>query len=61
MMCPGGGVIGGGAVDMGGGGAWLYTMCGVPVAWEGCCMGWLIGGGGGGGGPKCCCGGAIMW
>lgn len=59
-MWPGGGVIGGGAEDMGGG-AWLYTMCGVPEAWEGCGIWWLMGGGGGGGGPKCCCGGAIMW
>lgn len=52
MMCPGGVAIGGGAVAMGGG-AWLYTMCGVPEPWGGCCIGWLIGGGGGGGGPKC--------
>lgn len=32
MMCPGGGVIGGGAEVIGGGGAWLYTMCGVLEA-----------------------------
>lgn len=52
MMCPGGGVMGGGALDIGGGGpAWLYTMWGVPEPWGGCCMGWLMGGGGGGGGP----------
>lgn len=38
MMWPGGGVIGGGAEDIGGG-AWLYTMCGVPEPCGGCCIG----------------------
>lgn len=57
---PRGGVIGGGAEVIGGGGTQLHIKWEVPVAWGGCGAEWFIGGEGGRGSTYCCCG-DIIW